>query len=212
MPVWIVFCLGLVTAGAAGAAPQEGRDYARVDPAVVTEGEGVEVVELFWYGCPHCYHLEPALKDWLADKPDHVDFRRVPAVTSARWAVHARAFYAGRALGVQEQLHQPLFEAIHDDHRRLVDRESLADFYAEQGVDRQAFLDAFDSFGVDFQVRRAAGLTRDYQISGVPTLIVDGRYRTSVKMAGSAEAALATVDALIEKVAREGADRGGEGQ
>ena len=177
-----------------------GPGFVEIEPPVPTENGGgkVEVVELFWYGCPHCYHFEPSLKQWL-DSPAarQVDFRRVPAVVNPRWALHARAFYAARQLGVGDRIHGPLFRAIHEQDRKLDTPAALADFFAEQGVDRQEFLNALRSFAVDVQTRQATQLTRQYQLSGVPTLIVDGRFRTSGKLAGSYEAMLDTVDRLV---------------
>ncbi|MGE0485167.1 MAG: thiol:disulfide interchange protein DsbA/DsbL [Gammaproteobacteria bacterium] len=178
-----------------------GRHYEKITPPVETEvGEGkVEVVEMFWYGCPHCYEFEPAIKQWLEHKPDNIEFVRVPAVFAHNWEIHARAFYAAQQLGILDKTHGALFDALHKERRRLFDEDALATFYAGFGVTEQQFRDAYESFDVDTKVRHAVALTRKYGISGVPAMIVDGTWRTGTQQAGDYENVLKVVDFLAAK-------------
>lgn len=198
--VALAACSG-VMAPAAGAEPfDEGVDYQRVAPAQPTEAEPgkVEVLELFWYGCPHCYHLEPLLEQWLAGQPDTVAFRRMPAVLGDQWAIHARAFYAAEVLGVSDKVHQALFDAMHAEKRRLNDEASLAAFFAEQGVDEEQFRQAFHSFSVETKLRRAMTMTRRYGIDGVPAFVVNGKFRTSASLTGTRERMFEVLEALVK--------------
>ncbi len=194
-------------AGAAAAFAQDafqpGKHYEGVSPAVATHVEEgkVEVLELFWYGCPHCYAFEPELSKWLESKADYIEFVRVPAVFARNWEIHARAYYAAEQLGVLEQTHPALFEALHRERRRVFSVDELAGFFAEHGVDESAFRAAYDSFDVDTKTRRAVKLTREYGITGVPAVIIDGRYRTSTQKTGDFETLLKVVDALAAKQA-----------
>lgn len=178
-----------------------GEHYALVTPPVATSSEDgrVEVVELFWYGCPHCYAFEPSIESWLKDKPEYVDFVRVPAVFAANWEIHARAFYATEQLGVTDQTHHALFKALHVDKRKLFSLDALAAFFAEQGVDEADFRKAYDSFDVDNKTRQAVQVTRKYGISGVPAVIVNGKYRSSAKRVGNYTELLKLVDFLAAK-------------
>ena len=181
----------------------EGSQYARIDTPERVEpaGDGkVEVVELFWYGCPHCFHLEPEVTEWLKHKPDNVEFVRVPAIfANPLWRTHAQAFYAAEAIGVLDKVHEPMFEAIHKLHRPLDTEEKIADFVAEQGVDRQKFVDAWKSFSVFTKVNRAAYLSKRYGITGVPALVVDGALRTDGGMAGGQKEMFQVVDYLVQQ-------------
>jgi len=178
--------------------PTEGFEYELVEPPVPTEtGDKIEVVELFWYGCPHCYHFEPMVKQWLKTKPDNVEFRRVPAVFNEVWALHARAFYTAEALGVVEQMHDPIFVAYHEQHNRLKDEDALAKLFALHGVSEEDFRKTFNSFYIDTKVRRAKALSKDYGIDGVPAIVVNGKYRTGGTVAGGQDQVMAVVDYLI---------------
>ncbi len=199
--LWWALC-ALVLQGAAARAEtfSEGVHYVELFQAQpVDTGDKIEVRELFWYGCPHCYDLEPILNRWLKRLPKDAAFVRMPAVLRPSWAVHARAYYAFEALGVTARLHGRLFDAIHRDGRHLDSMEALAEFAAENGVDKKQFIGAFQSFGVDAALRKAQILGRQYEADGVPTLIVDGRYRSTATMAGSHERLMQVVDFLIKK-------------
>ncbi len=153
-------------------------------PQPVHTGDKIEVLELFWYRCPHCFELEPYLNKWLKSKPDFIEYVRLPAVLNRSWAFDARVFYTFVALGLVDSLHQAYFEAIHTDRKRIVTVEQLADWVADKGQDPQQILDTFNSFGVDSMVAHAADMSSRYETDGVPTIIVDGKYRTKVSLAG----------------------------
>ena len=153
-------------------------------PQPVHTGDKIEVLELFWYRCPHCFELEPYLNKWLKSKPDFIEYVRLPAVLNRSWAFDARVFYTFVALGLVDSLHEAYFEAIHTDRKRIVTVEQLADWVADKGQDPQQILDTFNSFGVDSMVAHAADMSSRYETDGVPTIIVDGKYRTKVSLAG----------------------------
>lgn len=210
---WLAPLLALVWIGAANAGEfTEGKDYTRLSSDQPTEVAGkVEVRELFWYGCPHCYDLDPKIQKWLERKAPYIEFVHMPAIFKNQkghpWRVSAAAFYTAKALGVLDKVHAPMFHAIHGEDRRLFSEDALADFFAEYGVDAETFRKTFRSFAVQTQVNRAAELTRRYRISGVPAVIVNGRYRVSTSQAGSFDRMLRIVDELAaEEAARIKAD------
>ena len=188
-------------AGGGGEGYTEGFEYQPIEPPgpLAGDGDGIEVAELFWYGCPHCYRFEPLLEAWLARKPRDVRFVRVAVPLNPHWRVHARAYYAAESLGVVERTHAALFDAIHKEGRRLDTREALADFYAAHGVDREAFLRAFDSFAVELKVRRAAALGEAWGVRSVPTMVVNGRYRITGTTAGGLKEMLDVVDHVVAR-------------
>lgn len=186
--------------------PDDLVEFQTIVPAVATTaGDRIEVIELFWYGCPHCYRVEPHVERWLEELADDVVYVRLPAIFPNRplWTLHARAFYTAEALGVLDRLHRPLFDGIHALRLKLDSEGELADYFAQHGVDRAAFHKAFNSFAVQSKVGRSKVMTARYQIDGVPTLVVDGRYQTGPALAGTYARTLPVVDALVEKVRRE---------
>ncbi|MEQ8231190.1 MAG: thiol:disulfide interchange protein DsbA/DsbL [Gammaproteobacteria bacterium] len=191
----------LVTHTAAADDYVAGRHYEVIEPALETGGTDgkVVVMELFWYGCPHCFEFEPVIEAWLKEKPENIEFVRVPAVFARNWEIHARAFYAAEQLGVLEETHEALFNALHRERQRLFTVDALVAFYAAHGVDEQAFREAYESFDVDNKTRRAMAITRKSGIGGVPALLVDGRYRLSTQQTGSYEAMLKVAEALAAK-------------
>ncbi|NDA15571.1 MAG: thiol:disulfide interchange protein DsbA/DsbL, partial [Gammaproteobacteria bacterium] len=150
----------------------------------VSTGDKIEVLELFWYGCPHCYALEPYLNKWLKSKPDFVEFVRLPAVLNRSWAFDARVYYTFVALGLVDKLHEAYFDTIHKQRKRMKTVEDVATWAGEQGVDSKAILDTFNSFGVDSMLANANQMSGRYETDGVPTIIIDGKYRTKVSLAG----------------------------
>ncbi len=187
---------------AAARAFDEGIDYKTLSSEQATEsGDKVEVLELFWYGCPHCFHLEPVIKNWLTSKPEYVVFRRMPAVLGGSWANHARAFYAAEAMGVMERLHEPFFAALHEEKQRLYSPDDIADWFEKHGVHRDEFLKAFHSFIVDMKVRRAQQYGNRIALDGVPAFVVNGKYITSPSMTAGAKRAMEVVDFLAAKEA-----------
>jgi thiol:disulfide interchange protein DsbA len=179
----------------------EGEHYRKLEPEVPTSvGEGeVEIVELFWYGCPHCFDLEPYLTKWWEEQPQYIKLVRVPATLNPRWIPHARTFYALELMGELKRLHPLIFSAIHSQGRRLRDLSSITRFLVQQGMDEKKFLNAYNSFEVRTKLRHAMQLNRQYAATGVPTLIVDGKYLTSVSMAGSYDKLFKIIDFLAQK-------------
>jgi len=188
------------------AEPQSGFEYTQTQQVIPTENPAkIEVVELFWYGCPHCYQLEPRLVAWVKKLPGDVVFRRVPGIARPDWAAGGRAFDAMEALGVAEKLHAPLFDAIHKQHSvKPNDDAALIDWITKQsGLDRKKVEEAYNSFSVNTKVMRATQLFRASGATGVPALIIDGKYLTSSSLAGGNEEALKVADYLIEKARKE---------
>lgn len=177
---------------------KEGTHYKKLDTPVRTDsGSRVEVVEVFWYGCPHCYNFKPLAESWEAKAPDYVDYVKIPAALGRSWEPHARAFYALEATDDLDKLHDALFDALAGERRPLNDGESLADFVAGYGVDREAFLDSYNSFGVNARMQQAQAKIRGARITGTPTMLVNGKYTVSASMAGSLEGMLEVVDYLV---------------
>ena len=189
--------------GLASAGFEEGRHYMVLPfPAQVETGDKIEVREFFWYGCPHCYVLEPALASWLKKMPANAQFVRTPG-TAPRWMIHGQAYYTFEAMGVLEKLHGPFFKAMQDKPGAFNDEKAIADFAANQGLDRKKFDEAFNSFGVRLKMEKAKQLNQDLNISSVPALVVDGRYMTTAAMAGGEGQMLKLLDDLIAKAAKE---------
>lgn len=200
--ITVVLALGFVPLGASMAL-EKGRDYVALPkPQPVETGKKVEVREFFWYGCPHCYSLEPVINDWLKHKPANVEFVRTPA-TAPNWLVHAQAYYTFAALGATEKTHAALFRAIHEKNRPLNTEQALADFAKEQGIDPGKFRETFNSFGVRTNLEKAKRMAEAYQVTSVPMIAVDGKYLTSASMTGSEEGLMKVLDQLIQQAARE---------
>jgi thiol:disulfide interchange protein DsbA len=177
---------------------QLGTHYNRLSPTQPTSSspDEVEVAEIFWYGCPHCFAFDPYVKAWVARKPEYVSFVRIPAVWNPLLRLHARAFYAAEALGKGAEMHDPLFREIHENHNMLDTEDKLRDFFGKFGVDAEAFKAAFDSFAVHAKLQRADELNRRYRVSSVPTIVVNGKYTTDGSMAGGYDELFALVDEL----------------
>jgi thiol:disulfide interchange protein DsbA len=160
-----------------------GQHYAVLDtPVRPRDGSKIEVVEVFWYGCSHCYKFEPLVSQWKKSLPDDVDFWQSPAIWRQVMSLHAQAFYTAQALGVEEKLHNPLFNALIIERKQLATESQIEDLFANYGVDREAFRKAFNSFGVKSQVKQADARQRSYGVSGTPELVVNGKFRVSSRM------------------------------
>ena len=184
------------------AAPVEGRHFVRVNPAAPVNAPAgkIDVVEFFWYGCPHCNALEPTLEAWVKRLAPDVAFRRVPVAFSAVHEAHQRLFYALEAMGQLEALHRRIFAAYHQQAQRLEREADQLAFLKAQGVDTARFAEFARSFSVQTKMRQARQLADSYKIDGVPTIGVQGRFLTSGSLAGTNEAALAVADFLIGRV------------
>lgn len=178
----------------------EGVHYKPTAQRIATKNEKViEVVEMFSYSCPHCFNLDPQIQEWEKTLPEHVAFNRVPAIFRDSWLQLARVFYAADATGDLEKLHLALFNAIHVEKRRLETEDQLLDFIAEQGIDRDMFAKTMDSFSVKGKVKKALILSQTSGITGVPSMIVNGKYIVDAPMAGGMEEMLKVVDFLIQQ-------------
>ena len=173
--------------------------YETITPQPTASGDKIEVIEFFWYGCPHCFALEPYMEKWLASKPDDVVFRRIPAILGNNWVHYARVYYAAEKLGVVDKINHPLFDAIHDQRIPLNDATQLGDFLTKQGVDKDKFFTAYSSEEIGNKIKNAYVLGQDYGLTGVPTIIINGKYRTSASEAGSNEKLIQLMDELIQK-------------
>ena len=189
--------LGVLVAAQAWAI-EEGIDYTELAKRQTTEsGDKVEVLEVFMYSCPHCFHLEPTIDKWLATKPENVEFRRMPAVFGPKVVPHARAFYAAEMMGVEDKFHMPLFRALHEQKKQIYDEDALVAFAEEQGIDGVEFRKTYNSFYVNMKVRTAQEMGKRYGIDGVPSVIVNGKYRTSPSQTGSRDKMVKVIDYLI---------------
>lgn len=198
----LLTALLLLVSSVAIAEPQAGFEYQQTQQVIPTDNPAkVEVTELFWYGCPHCYQLEPQLAVWVKKLPKDVEFKRIPGVPRPDWAPAAKAFYTMETLGLTEKLHSAFFDAIHK--QRVVrpnDDAGIIDWITKQsGLDRKKVEETYNSFSINTKLMRAMQVFRASGATGVPTLIIDGKYITSSTMAGGNEAALKVADQLIEK-------------
>ena len=159
--------------------------YESIPAQPTATGNKIEVLEFFWYGCPHCYSLEPYLEKWQTTKADDVQLRRVPAILGKSWIPHARAYFTAEKLGIVDKIHRPLFDAIHKDKQKIFDEKTLRDFFATMGVDKNEFTRIYESNEISEKIQDAFLLGQQYEITGVPAIIVNGKYRTSASMAGS---------------------------
>jgi protein dithiol oxidoreductase (disulfide-forming) len=183
---------------------QAGTHYTVLDNPVRTASpDKIEVTEVFWYGCSHCYHFEALINPWQDGLADDVAFVRSPAMWNKPMELHARAFYTAKALGVLEELHGPLFEAMNVGKQRLADEAEIAQLFMAKGVDADKFAKVFNSFGVTGQVRQADARARSYRITGTPELVVDGKYRVTTKAAGGQQQMLDIADFLVAKLRAE---------
>jgi protein dithiol oxidoreductase (disulfide-forming) len=199
--------LGIGSLGArAQAGPVEGQQYVRLarPQPVATPGK-IEVIEFFWYGCPHCYEFEPMLEAWVKKLPPDVALRRVPvAFRDEPFTAHQKIFYALEALGQVDAMQMKVFNAIHREHNRMDKPAEIAAFMQKNGIDSAKFLDLYNSFGVQTKTRQARALAEEYKIDGVPALGINGRYYTSGSLAGSLDRSLAVADFLIQKSRKAG--------
>lgn len=177
-----------------------GKEYIELsNPVPVSEPGKIEVVELFWYGCPHCYHFEPTINPWAEKLPKDVNFKRVPAMFGGPWDKHGQMFLTLEAMGVEHNVHNAVFDAIQNKRMKLMEPEEMADFLATQGVDKDKFLATYNSFAIQGQVKQAKELAKKYEITGVPSLVVNGKYRFDLGTAGGPEGVLNVADQLIAK-------------
>lgn len=174
--------------------------YNTISPAQPTQtGDKIEVLEVFWYACPHCYDFEPYIHEWLTKKPEDVTFRRMPGIFRKNWIPHAKAFYTAEKLGILDEIHTPLFNAIHKERKNIHDEAAMKKFFVEHGVDAEEFTKIFESEEIDTKAKQAFVMGQRYKITGVPAIIVNGKYMVSGSTAGSFENVLKITDSLVDK-------------
>jgi thiol:disulfide interchange protein DsbA len=188
----------IATAGAAFAQ----MPFQVINPPQPTDSEKIEVIEFFWYGCPHCYHLEPVINAWEKGLQKDVVFKRVPA-TSGGWQSLAQMYYTIEAMGLQEKLHTKVFEAIHRDRINLGNAKQRDEWLTKQGVDPKKYAEVEKSFSVMTKLSRAKQLGDLYKIDSVPKMVVNGKFMVSAETAGGQERMVPAVDSAITFARRE---------
>lgn len=179
---------------------QAGRQYVSLSsPVPVSQPGKIEVVELFWYGCPHCDQFEPHVLEWAGKQPEDVNFVRIPALFGGVWNLHGQLFLTLEAMEVDEKVHVAIFNALHREGKKLASLEEITAFLATQGIDTDTFTRTFNSFAIKGQMEKARKQAMAYQITGVPVMIVNGKYRFDLGSAGGAEGALKVADYLIDQ-------------
>ncbi|MFI0473323.1 thiol:disulfide interchange protein DsbA/DsbL [Halomonas sp. HMF6819] len=207
--VFVAAVAGLALSTAASAQTVvEGQDYTLLENPVATvaDDDHIEVTEVFWFGCPHCYGLQDTVNEWYDTLDDDVEVIKMPATMGGNWNTHATAFYAAQSLGIEEELHQDFFDAIHQDGQSLTDEDDIAAFFANYGVTEDEAKKALNSFPVRSETNKANSRMREMRLMGVPALVVDGRFVVTPSTAGGADNMPVVAEALIEQVRSERAE------
>lgn len=180
---------------------QEGQHFSRLTSAQGTSSPAgkIEVAEVFWYGCSHCYNLEPVLSDWVKKLPPDVSFVRIPVMWNPTNEIHGRIYYTAEALGKLDRINPAMFKAIHVENRPLTEEKDILEFFEQNGVPAADFNKTFRSFAVESQLKRAKDLTVKYKVRGVPLLVVDGKYTTDGPQIRSHQDLLAVTEELIQR-------------
>lgn len=198
--------LTLFTAFVFFAQPVSAQDYIAgthyevlATPVKTRDAKKIEVVELFWYGCSHCFKFEPMVEAWKKQQANDVDFHRIPAIWHKTMSLHAQAFYTAQALKILDKIHHPLFTLMNVKKKKMKDEASIAEFFATQGVDKKTFEKTFNSFGVKSQLSLAKSRALSYHLQGTPEIVVNGKYRISSNMTGSQANMIKVADFLVSK-------------
>ena len=191
----------LATGTSLAAEFREGQHYRAIQPPLDTglEDGKIQVVEVFWYGCPHCYSFEPYVQEWQKGLDDDVEFVYLPAPMNDVWALHARVFYTAQKLEVLNEVHQPFYDAIHDQGRELRSESAILRFINQRGLDADEFREVMRSEEIRRKVTEAGQDVQEYGVEGVPTLVIDGEAVVSASMTRSHEEMLDVADFLIER-------------
>jgi thiol:disulfide interchange protein DsbA len=187
--------------------PQLGREYIRLNPPrPVTTGPRIEVIEFFYYGCPICYEFQPHFSRWLFQAPEYVALRRVPVLSSENWEPFAKLFYSLDVLGELNRLHWPVYDNFHFDGVKLTDEKVMVEWVTRNGIDQQKFQTAYNSEEMKKLLGQSRDLMKQYEITGVPTIIVDGKYLTSARLAGGTRQLAQVLDELVKLARKERPD------
>ena len=198
---WLTGLLAaLLLAAAAQAQPVAGREFQILNTPKPPSGPArIEVIEFFYYGCPICYEVQPHIARWLNRVANDVVLRRIPAISRDGWEPFARSFYALEAMGEISRLHWPIYDNFHFDGKDLKEEAAMQDWVGRNGLDASKFKEHWNSEATTEKVRAAQKLLENFNIQGVPTLVVDGRYVTSARMAGGTRQMMDVVDALVNR-------------
>lgn len=188
--------VGLASLPVSAAEYSAGKDFKVLNNPEKISGDNIIVREFFWYGCPHCYTLNPHMQKWEKTKADDVIFFETPAALNPKWEANARGFYVAQLMGYQSKTHNKLFDAIHKQNKTLFDQNSLAKWYASQGVDQKKFNSLYNSFAVSTKIARSKAGAKRYQLTGVPAVVVQGKYVVQ----GDPAEVPKVVDYLVNKV------------
>ncbi len=194
-----LLCLTVVFSGMAFSQTTEQGYMELGQPLTTANPEKIEVLEFFWFGCPHCFRFEPTINEWAASKPENVDFVREAPPLNPGWKPHSQAFYASQVLDVSDKFFDAFFHAIHTEKQRLNKPESIAEFAGTLGIDSDLFLKTMNSFEVDMRIRRAMKLAQGAAIRSVPSMLINGKYTTSGSVAGSNQKVIEVINTLIDK-------------
>ena len=173
--------------------------YVQISDLKQTESDKIIIYEFFWYGCPHCFNIEPTMNLIESNLQKDTIIVKVPVVLRDTWMAHAKAYYTLKQMNLDDDLHEELFNEIHINGERLDTRDSLAQFVKNKGFDESKFKKTFDSFGTEIRVKKAMRLARSYQITSVPTIIVNGKYKTSGSFVSSYKELVEVIDLLVQK-------------
>lgn len=200
MLIWV----GTVNAQSLNRPIQVGREYVRLDPQQpVASGSRIEVLEFFYYGCPICYEFQPHFSRWLHQAPPYVLLRRIPVLSTENWEPFARLFYTLNLLGEVNRLHWPVYDNFHFDGIKLNDEKIMLDWVSRNGIDRQKFTTAYNSEEVQKLLAQSRILLKQYQITGVPSVVIDGKFLTSARLAGGTRQLSQVVDELVKLARKE---------
>lgn len=194
----IPIVLTLVFSGFTMAADSS-QKYVQISNQKQTESDKVVIYEFFWYGCPHCYSLEPTINDIESNLDKDTILIKVPVALRDSWELHAKAYYALQQMKLDDNLHEKVFAEIHVNSNRLDTKEKLANFIREEGYDADKFLKILDSFGTEIRIKKASRLANQYQIKSVPTLVINGKYKTSGSHVSSYQELYDVVQLLVDK-------------
>jgi thiol:disulfide interchange protein DsbA len=173
--------------------------YVQISTEKQQESKSIIIYEFFWYGCPHCYNLEPTMERIEADLDKDTKIVKLPVALRDSWIPHAKLFYALQQMGKIDEVHNLIFEEIHLEDNRLNTEQQMVDFLGKHGIDTNKFMEKYNSFGTEARIKKASNLAKKYQINSVPTIIVNGKYLTSGSYVSSYDELYSVINLLIER-------------
>jgi protein dithiol oxidoreductase (disulfide-forming) len=203
LAAWLVCAAVLAAASAWAQTPPRGQYIQLSSPRPVATGPQIEVIEFFYYGCPVCYELQPHLSRWLLQAPEYVVVRRVPVLSAEGWEPFAKLYYSLEAIGQLGRLHWPVYDNFHFDGIPLNNDKVMLDWIVRNGIDRSTFAAAYNSAAVQQRLQEVRALMKTYDIRGVPTIVVDGKFVTSARLAGGTRQLMQVVDQLVKQARKE---------